>query len=46
MPVEKISLLVGHKGSLVTELVYRKQLRPIVEEGATAMDAIFPGTGA
>ena len=42
MPVEKISLLVGHRGSHVTELVYRKQLRPVVEEGATAMDRIFP----
>ncbi|MBB6375210.1 integrase [Pseudonocardia eucalypti] len=41
VPVEKISLLVGHKGSHVTELVYRKQLRPVVEEGATAMDKIF-----
>lgn len=41
MPVEKISLLVGHKGSHVTELVYRKQLRPVVEEGATVMDGIF-----
>ncbi|MDQ2706399.1 MAG: tyrosine-type recombinase/integrase [Actinomycetota bacterium] len=41
MPVEKISLLVGHKGSHVTELVYRKQLRPVVEEGATVMDALF-----
>ena len=41
MPVEKISLLVGHKGSHVTELVYRKQLRPVVEEGATVMDDLF-----
>jgi len=46
MPVEKISLLVGHKGSHVTELVYRKQLRPVVEEGATAMDQIFPAREA
>jgi hypothetical protein len=27
----------------VTELVYRKQIRPVVEDGATAMDRIFPG---
>ncbi len=26
----------------VTEAVYRQQLRPVLEEGATAMDAIFP----
>jgi hypothetical protein len=25
----------------VTELVYRHQLRPVVEHGAEAMDAIF-----
>lgn len=41
VPVEKISLLVGHKGSHVTELVYRKQLRPVVEDGATVMDDLF-----
>jgi integrase len=41
VPVEKISLLVGHKGSHVTELVYRKQLRPVVNDGATVMDELF-----
>jgi len=29
-------------GTAVTETVYRQQLRPIMEEGATTMDAIFP----
>lgn len=41
MPIEQISRLVGHSGSTVTELVYRKQIRPVVEHGATAMDRIF-----
>jgi integrase len=41
VPIEKISLLVGHKGSRVTELVYRKQLRPTVEDGAILMDELF-----
>jgi len=42
VPIEHISRLVGHSGTAVTETVYRQQLRPVLEEGATAMDAIFP----
>jgi integrase len=42
MPIEQISLLVGHSGTTVTELVYRKQIRPVVQDGATAMDKLFP----
>jgi integrase len=45
MPIEQISLLVGHSGTTVTELVYRKQIRPVVKNGATAMDELFPGIG-
>ena len=30
-----------HAGSSVTETVYRKQLRPVIDEGAIAMDRIF-----
>jgi integrase len=41
MPIERISRLVGHSGTTVTELVYRKQIRPIMEDGATAMNRIF-----
>jgi integrase len=41
MPIEQISRLMGHNGTAVTELVYRHQLRPVVEHGAEAMDAIF-----
>lgn len=41
IPLEEISRLVGHKGTDVTELVYRKQLRPVIETGAKAMDDIF-----
>lgn len=40
--IEDISRLVGHKGgSEVTETVYRKQLRPVLLQGAAAMDRIF-----
>lgn len=42
MPLEHISRLVGHSGTAVTEAVHRQQIRPVLEEGATAMDAIFP----
>lgn len=42
VPLENISRLVGHNGTAVTELVYRHQIRPVIEEGATAMDRIVP----
>jgi hypothetical protein len=42
MPIERISRLVGHSGTSVTELVYRKQIRPVVEDGAVTMDRLFP----
>jgi integrase len=41
IPVEEISRLVGHKSTVVTELVYRKQIRPVLPSGADAMDHIF-----
>jgi len=47
VPLEKISRLVGHKSTVVTELIYRKQIRPVMQSGAEAMDRIFgPGTGS
>jgi site-specific recombinase XerD len=43
VPIEQIARLVGHAGgSAVTETVYRKQLRPIIDDGATAMNRVFP----
>jgi integrase len=42
VPVERISLLVGHSGTSVTEAVYRHQIRPVIQDGAQAMDRIFP----
>ncbi|WP_435822618.1 tyrosine-type recombinase/integrase [Microbispora bryophytorum] len=44
VPIEHISRLVGHTNTLVTEMVYRKQIRPVMQEGATVMDEIFPLT--
>jgi integrase len=42
MSAERISLLVGHAGTTVTETVYRHQLRPVLQDGARMMDQIFP----
>jgi integrase len=42
MPIEEIAHLVGHANTRVTELVYRKELRPVLSRGAVAMDALFP----
>lgn len=42
VPIEQISRLVGHTDTVVTETVYRKQIRPVMQEAATLMDAIFP----
>jgi hypothetical protein len=39
--IEDISRLVGHSGTHVTELVYRHELRPLIQTGATAMDSLF-----
>ncbi|MFF2512742.1 tyrosine recombinase XerC [Streptomyces sp. NPDC058086] len=41
IPLERIALLVGHSSQATTEAVYRKQLRPVITEGAEAMDEIF-----
>jgi integrase len=42
MPIEDIAHLVGHANTRVTELVYRKELRPVLTRVAVAMDALFP----
>ncbi|GLX00996.1 site-specific integrase [Microtetraspora sp. NBRC 16547] len=41
VPIEHISRLVGHANTVVTETVYRLQIRPVMQEGATAMDGLF-----
>ncbi len=40
VPLEEISRLIGHKTTVVTEIV-RKQLRPVMQAGAVAMDGLF-----
>jgi integrase len=41
MSIEDIADLCGHSGTIVTETVYRHQLRPVLLGGAVAMDQIF-----
>lgn len=41
VPIEKISMLVGHSSTKITETVYRHQLRPVVRDGAEHMNDIF-----
>jgi integrase len=41
VPLEDISLLVGHVSTNVTETVYRHEIRPALTKGAVAMDKIF-----
>jgi integrase len=44
--IEAIARLVGHAGTTVTEAVYRKELRPVLTEGADVMDRIFGHCGS
>jgi site-specific recombinase XerD len=41
VPVEEIARLVGHTSSRTTEVVYRRELRPVITTGAEVMDKIF-----
>lgn len=41
MAIEEISRLVGHSGTSVTEVVYRHQIRPVLQVGAQVMDDLF-----
>lgn len=42
VPIEQISRLVGHSDTTTTETIYRKQIRPVLVQGADAMDRLFP----
>jgi hypothetical protein len=41
MPIEHIARLIGHTSTAVTETVYWHQIRPVIVQGAEAMDRIF-----
>ena len=43
--IEEIARLVGHASTRTTEVVYRRELRPVITTGAEIMDELFgPGT--
>ena len=39
--IEEIARLVGHASTRTTEIVYRRELRPIITTGAEIMDELF-----
>lgn len=41
VPVEEIARLAGHSSSRTTQVVYRRELRPVLTTGAEAMDRLF-----
>jgi integrase len=42
--IEEIARLVGHASTRTTEVVYRRELRPVITTGAEIMDQLFAGT--
>jgi integrase len=42
--IEEIARLVGHASTRTTEIVYRRELRPVITTGAEIMDQLFTPT--
>jgi integrase len=42
--IEEIARLVGHASTRTTEIVYRRELRPVISTGAEIMDQLFTQT--
>jgi len=43
--IEEIARLAGHATTRTTEIVYRRELRPVITTGTEIMDKVFgPGT--
>ena len=42
--IEEIARLVGHASTRTTEIVYRRELRPVITTGAEIMDQLFKET--
>jgi integrase len=42
--IEEIARLVGHASTRTTEVVYRRELRPVITTGAEIMDELFGGS--
>lgn len=41
VPLEEVSRLVGHSNLQTTSTIYRKELRPVLQAGATMMDTVM-----
>jgi integrase len=41
VPLEEVSRLVGHSNLQTTSTIYRRELRPTIQTGATVMDAVM-----
>jgi integrase len=41
VPVEEIARVAGHKQTSTTELIYRREPRPVITTGAEVMDKVF-----
>jgi len=41
--IEEIARLAGHASTRTTEIVYRRELRPVITTGAEIMDQLFSG---
>jgi integrase len=46
VPIEEIARLAGHSNTRTTEVVYRRELRPVLTTGAEAMDRLFRSPAA
>jgi integrase len=44
VPVEEIARLAGHSNTRTTEVIYRRELRPVLTTGAEAMNRLFQGS--
>jgi integrase len=42
--IEEIARLVGHASTRTTEIVYHRELRPVITTGAQIMDQLFTAT--
>jgi integrase len=44
LPVEEIARIAGHSSTRTTEVVYRRQLRPVITGGAQTLDRLLGQT--
>ena len=42
LPIEEVARIAGHSTTVTTQRVYRRELRPVIAEGAAAIDKLFP----